>query len=270
MPSPHAQIPRKIVVLGDSQALPRGKAWGNVDVELTYPWQLQARLKERFGLDAPVVIERGMRSRTIEDVLLEWEEQVTLKKPDVVVLNVGGADCTPRVLGRRHKKFWERFPVAAVRNRVLDLEYRYRRRILSSIEGRPYVPLARFKRHLAEIVRLSEASGVRQVLLMNLLPISDKLEYFWPGLAKNTEDYNRAIAEMDGVGPVRVFDFHGLVTSWGGPDRTTLDSMHLRPEAHRLLAAELERAILEPRALGLSPAEFLQRSPEHEHRNVEP
>jgi hypothetical protein len=58
----HKDIPNKVVIFADSQALPRGKTWGNLPVELTYPWLMQQLLKQEHGDRAPVIIERGMRN----------------------------------------------------------------------------------------------------------------------------------------------------------------------------------------------------------------
>ena len=90
----------KIVVMADSLAMAR-EGETNVAYETTYPYLLDQWLRQRFGSRAPLLIERGMRRRTIEYVLDEWYELVDLRKPEVVIVHVGIVDCAPRVFLRR-------------------------------------------------------------------------------------------------------------------------------------------------------------------------
>jgi len=57
----------KIVVMADSLAMAR-EGETNVAFEATYPYLLDQSLRRRFQAEAPLVIERGMRRRTIEYV----------------------------------------------------------------------------------------------------------------------------------------------------------------------------------------------------------
>src|SRR6185503_6668370 len=98
----------RIVILADSLVLPREEVGGEHCFEATYGFALYRALRDRFGGEAPLVIERGMRLRTIEAVLTDWHEQVTLRKADVVVVHVGVVDCAPRLFLRRERRFLAR------------------------------------------------------------------------------------------------------------------------------------------------------------------
>lgn len=236
----------KILIFADSQALPRGRQWGNIPYESTYPWVLQRILCERLGPDAPQVIERGMRSRTILDVLEEWEEQVSLKRPDVVVLNIGGSDCIPQILSRWQRRTIERMSNQKLRNRLLYFEFRNRRRLLRWFPGRVHVPLSKFKRCIEETIKRCREDGVRKLILLTIIPISDKLEILVPGLRRNAAEYNSMISSFADGRMVSVVDLDALVQSWGGMDKLSVDALHLRPEGHRKLAEILSQEIVNP------------------------
>src|SRR5918992_220711 len=104
----------KIAILADSLALPREDVGGDEMLEVTYPYLLDQSLRRQFGANAPLVYERGMRRRTIEYVLDDWNEQVELKKPDVVIVHVGIVDCAPRVFLRREGAFVANIRIAWV------------------------------------------------------------------------------------------------------------------------------------------------------------
>lgn len=231
------------MIFSDSQALPRGENWGAVPYESTYPWVLRQLFLEHYGRSAPHVIERGMRYRTVEDVLREWHEEVELKRPEVVVLQVGGSDCAPRVLGRRQREWLDNFPIPSIGKKIRQVEFRYRRHLLSRLPGSVYVGEERFRKALNEVVTRADVAGVQHLLLLNICSISDKLEMLCPGLRRNAERYNAIIEEVAKRSPCKLVDFRALLDDWGGPDRLTVDSMHMRPDGHRRLAAFLHNEI---------------------------
>ena len=56
----------KVVILADSLALPREEVGGERCFEACYPYLLHESLRDEFGKEAPLIIERGMRLRTVE------------------------------------------------------------------------------------------------------------------------------------------------------------------------------------------------------------
>jgi len=237
--------PKRILIFSDSQALPRGTGWGSLAYEQTYPYRLHEIFRTAMGIEAPLVLERGKRYRTIEDVGREWEEEVVLKRPDVVVLNVGGSDCAPRLLPRKLREFCEDFPLASAGRQILKLEARWRRPALARFGGRPYVSLDRFSTTIEAIVRRAAKDGVRRLILANIMPVSDKLEFMCPGVRANVRLYNDILVRYRKDPRVTFFDLHARVEEWGGADRNTVDSMHFKPEAHAKMAEALFHLIME-------------------------
>jgi lysophospholipase L1-like esterase len=233
----------KVVILADSLALPRQAGEGDIPYEATYPYLLDQSLRRQSNQRAPWIIERGMRSRTIESVLDEWFEMVELRGAEVVVVHVGIVDCAPRVFMPRERAFVERLRPARVRVRFLDFVHRHRRRIIQ-MRGRVYVPAWKFKARVEEVVRRARASGVRSLVFINIIEPPSQMEERSPGFRRNVEDYNRILqAQADGQG-VHLIDLDRLIREGGGPEELTVDGIHVNRTGHRMLAQELERHLL--------------------------
>jgi hypothetical protein len=170
----------KIVVMADSLAMAR-EGETNVAYETTYPYLLDQWLRQRFGSQAPLVSERGMRRRTIEYVLDEWYELVDLRKTDVVVVHVGIVDCAPRVFLRRERQFVENLRPGFLRRSILDYVHRHRRAVVN-MRKKVYVPPERFNALVGQVMAKAKASELRSLVIVNIITPP---------------------AEMDGAAPVR-------------------------------------------------------------------
>lgn len=234
----------RVVILADSLALPRQEGEGNIPYEATYPYLLDEGLRGRLGRRAPWIIERGMRSRTIGKVLEEWFELVQLRRAEVVVIHVGIVDCAPRVFMPRERAVVERLRPARLRIRFLDFVHRHRRRIVSARQ-RTYVPLESFRRMAEEVARRGREEGLRALLFVNIIEPPQGMEERSPGFQRNVAEYNRVLAAQAVEPWVRLIDLDGLIKARGGAERLTVDGIHINEEGHRMLAAELERHLIE-------------------------
>jgi lysophospholipase L1-like esterase len=233
----------KIVILADSLALARQEGGGNIPFEFTYPYSLDQSLRKRLGQDSPLVIERGMRSRTIERVLDDWFEQVELKAADVVIVRVGVVDCAPRVFLRRECGFIENLRPKRLRKLILNFVNKNKSRIVL-LRRLVYVPPARFKRLVEEMVQRARSCKVVSLLLINIISPPDPLEQRSQGFQKNVRIYNQILSEQVDGRSIQLIDLNSLVQQEGGPEQLTIDGIHINEEGHRILARELEAHIL--------------------------
>ncbi|HEV7860371.1 MAG TPA: SGNH/GDSL hydrolase family protein [Pyrinomonadaceae bacterium] len=233
----------KVVILADSLALPRQAGEGNIPFEATYPYLLDESLRGKLAHRAPLIIERGMRSRTIERVLDEWFEMVQLRGAEVVVVHIGIVDCAPRVLMPRERAFVERLRPARLRVRFLDFIHRHRRRIVQT-RGRVYVPVLKFKAGVEEVVRRAREARVRSLVFINIIEPPPEMEERSPGFRRNVEDYNRILRAQAAEQGVHLIDLDNLIREHGGPEELTVDGIHINHTGHKMLAQELERHIL--------------------------
>jgi predicted dehydrogenase len=121
--------PLRVVAIADSLALARIKPVV-IHWEETWPSRLAVELRAA-GVDAEV-INCGSRERTA-DLLLdyEFEEHVVCKQPDVVIVQVGIVDCSPRIFSRRERTFLNRrFVPARLRDWIVRRRSERRQELL--------------------------------------------------------------------------------------------------------------------------------------------
>jgi len=226
----------KIVIFGDSLALPREDVGGGKLLEVTYPFLLDQSLRRQFGAAAPVVFERGMRRRTIEHVLDEWNELVELRKPQVVIVHVGIVDCAPRVFLRREASFVANIRFAWLRDRIFKFTHDHRRRIVQ-FRRKVYVPLPRFERLVQQVVEKARENEVQSLVFINIISPPDSVEERSPGFQSNVIAYNQVLQAQT------KHDFVSLIDLNGGSDVLTVDGIHLNESGHMLLAQRLSEHV---------------------------
>jgi len=234
----------KIAILADSLALPRDDVGGEQMLEVTYPFLLDQSLRQQFGSNAPMVFERGMRRRTIEYVLDDWNEQVELKKPEMVIVHVGVVDCAPRVFLRREGAFVANIRIPWVRDRILKFAHDHRRGIVER-RRKVYVPLWRFEKLVEQVVQKAKDTAVKSLVFINIIDPPDAVEERSPGFQKNVVAYNRVLQEQTKQSIVTLIDLNRMIHEEGGSAELTVDGIHLNERGHALLAHELEQHILD-------------------------
>lgn len=233
----------KITILADSLGLPRDDVGVGDYFEVTYTYLLDQSLKARFGSRAPMLIEKGTRRRTVEYVLDDWNEEVELKKPQILIIHVGIVDCAPRVFLRREYNFVAGLRFTWVRKRILKFAHDHRRRIIET-RRKVYVPLARFEKLVDEVVQRAQRDQVRLLLFINILSPPDAIEARSPGFQRNVDLYNQVLSRQTQHPHVELLDLNGIVQAEGGTEALTIDGIHLNERGHKLLLRELEKHVM--------------------------
>jgi acyl-CoA thioesterase-1 len=233
----------KISILADSLSLPREDVGGDELLEVTYPFLLDRSLRKHFGDAAPLIFERGMRRRTIEYVIDEWNEQVELRKPDVVIVHVGIVDCAPRVFLRREASFVANIRFGWLRDRIFKFSHDHRKGIVK-FRRKVYVPLPRFERLVKTVVQKARETNVKSLVFINIICPPDSVEERSPGFQRNVMEYNRVLQEQTKHAFVTLIDLNGMVKDGGGSEKLTVDGIHLNEQGHILLAEKLEELVL--------------------------
>lgn len=232
----------KIVIMADSLAMAR-EGETNVAFEATYPNLLEQSLRRRFGSEAPWVIERGMRRRTIEYVLDEWYELVDLRRPEVVVIHVGIVDCAPRVFLRRERQFVENLRPAFLREAILSNVHRHRSAIVKT-RKKVYVPPDRFNALVGQVLARSKASKLRSLVIVNIITPPAEMDERSPGFIKNVGIYNQILKTHAEANGAHLIDLDGMIKEAGGVEQLTVDGIHLNDAGHKMLANAIETHIL--------------------------
>lgn len=232
----------KISILADSLALPREDVGEHNRFEVTYPYLLDRSLRQRFGSQAPLVMERGRRRRTIEYVLDDWNEEVELKSPEVVIVHVGVVDCAPRVFLRREHTFVSRIRFTPLREGILRFAHNHRRSIILK-RRRVYVPLWRFEKHVVEVVQRAKRDKVRLLVFINIISPPDSIEERSPGFQQNVILYNQVLSKQTEHAHVALIDLNDILCREGGSKSLTVDGIHLNEKGHGLIAQGLEKLV---------------------------
>jgi lysophospholipase L1-like esterase len=232
----------KIVVMADSLAMAR-EGETNISFEATYPYLLDQSLRHRLGSEAPVVIERGMRRRTIEYVLDEWYELVDLRRPEIVVIHVGIVDCAPRVFLRRERQFVENLKPAFLRDSILRNAHRHRRRIVN-FRKKVYVTADRFNELVGQVVARAKQSKLKSLVMVNIIKPPAEMDARSPGFISNVGIYNEILKTHATASGVHLIDMDQMITTAGGVEKLTVDGIHINEIGHELLAKEIENHVL--------------------------
>ena len=232
----------KIVVMADSLAMAR-EGETNVAYETTYPYLLDQWLRQRFGSQAPLVSERGMRRRTIEYVLDEWYELVDLRKTDVVVVHVGVVDCAPRVFLRRERQFVENLRPGFLRRFILDYVHRHRRAVVN-MRKKVYVPPERFNALVGQVMAKAKASELRSLVIVNIITPPAEMDERSPGFIRNVGIYNEILRTHAEANGAHLIDIDRLIKEAGSVEQLTVDGIHINEAGHKMLAQEIEKHVL--------------------------
>lgn len=171
-----------ILIHADSLALPRD----GVGYDKTWP----ARLRERFP-DTHVVTKAQTDNTT--DGLHHQYDYVNRRLlehygPDIVVIQLGIADCAPRYFRRMEKAAISRLP--GLLQRVMLFAGQ---RLRSRSPRRAYVPPEQFKHNLVTFLKRVDMTDASTVVLVNILSPSEKYETKNPAAPSSIEKYNEII-----------------------------------------------------------------------------
>lgn len=246
----------RVVVLGSSTAfmvVPRPASWDDAP----WPALLEGALLDR-GVHARVDLHARWFAHVL-DLLPRFEQWVRDAAPDVVVLNIGYVDAQPRVVPTwfaRHVTTWEgglRRSGQIYRRRVVPPLRSAAREVQRRTAPRAglrasRVPPALFERAVQRLARLCVREIGAVVVLLDIDPVSDRIEHFMPGMRARTEHYNGilrrvAATPVDGRGWVVALPTSEVVRA--DPELLLPDGVHRSPEGHRRVAVRVADAIVQ-------------------------
>lgn len=233
-------MPDKVVsIIADSLALPRHKKDGDTAYAKTYPYLLRLLL----GAEGYHFVEAGKRSRTILDAVAEYDELVTLRKAEILILHVGLVDCAPRVFTEEKRYFISQLPWV-LRAPILKFIKLARPYFIDGREIIQWVPPEKFKTTCTDIIARAKNDRLKRVIFIDILMPNDEVENRSPGFRKCVDEHNaiiHALTADDGF--LQVVNINPLIDGNGGNAALTVDGMHLNDEGHRLLTDQLARLI---------------------------
>jgi lysophospholipase L1-like esterase len=190
----------------------------------------------------------------VQEFIGRYEADIRDPFPDVLVLHFGMAEAQTNLLPTavvRHFGTWHRgsHPVAvAYRGRVAPRLWKaaraYQRWAGSHDDGRTHrLSPQRFTRDMTRLVELIRKDVAPLVLLLDLDPITGRVEYWLPGQSARRDHYQKLLFEIAGQfdDAVRVVEASKTITD---VDTQVPDGLHRTAAAHRLTAELLRDEIL--------------------------
>jgi acyl-CoA thioesterase I len=221
---------KKIIIVTDSVSMPRAE----IRYEETWIHLLR---KEFPHYD---IIDRPGRGSTSTRLVTEGGGGVDLLEmymPDIVILQLGMADCAPRLFNKRGLEYRivSRTLPAWARRRYIDWVKKHRVRDPGVTE----VPPEEFRANISAFFRRAQSIGAR-VLIIPILPPIDLQVRKSPHVAVNVERYNAIYREVVAQFPdVTIVD---PFRNNGGIDINDLaiDEVHVNPAGLRMIFESLK------------------------------
>jgi len=225
----------KVLVLADSLAMPRLQ--DGISYENTYPILLQERLRRTFRDQSPLIIEKAKRSRTIVDVVKDWDEEVVVKQAQVLIVHVGITDCAPRVFLPKETEFLLTFLPQPTVDAIFAYVHEHRPDIIANTP-RVYVKPEEFRNGVRTVVRKAKEANLKGLLFINILTPSLGLQERSPHLDENVHKYNRILAD-ECQPPAQLIDVNSLL----GPECLLNEGIHFSRKGHEILANQLNHYV---------------------------
>jgi lysophospholipase L1-like esterase len=229
-----------ITILGDSLVVPRLE----LPYSATYPYKLSVMLGSEF-----LVVNKARRNNTVEEQTSEagagylTEDVEYMKESCYFVIHIGICDCAPRVFSRRQNLMLQKMPL--IGKPIINFKSKYRRFFTKNFPM-VYVSKKDFGTKFDLLIRTIFAkTSAQKVFVVNIADTTNENKYRSYGFEKNLNEYNTIIKDVTSRfgDRVDVFDTYSLTIK--RPELLWEDGIHIKEEAHDLIAQYLYDRIKE-------------------------
>lgn len=224
---------------------------GGPRTDLAFPRAMEMELRLQ-GFDVESRVE-SVPGESIARARRRWPGQVLGFSPDVIVLCLGHYEAIHILLPRWFERHMNTQSAGTgrlesmYRQWVLRPTYRTLARTQAALDRAFGHALSKRRvKHAAAgvsaIVRGARQVGSPLVVLMEIAPLTERYERWFPAMNHRIDRINeglRGIADADSSGEVCYFETRKIVAALGGPQDVTPDGFHFSPEAHGTIGREL-------------------------------
>ena len=205
-------------------------------IKTTYVKELKKKLNEYDGeIDITIL---GKTYYTSCDAIIDINKpKISEKDYDIVIINLGINDCSPRLLNITYRNLLMKLPKHLgfiIRKFILR---KYRKTLFKIFGKRLLVTPEEYEDNLIKIIKLLT---IKKVILMTISPINAKLENKLPGISINILEFNNRLKKID---KVELFDCHKLISKIG-PEKALIDGVHYYEDTCEKIAYNLNQIIL--------------------------
>lgn len=231
---------KKILIVGDSLGMVRPDE--GILIEDIYPYLLQKALSNDF-----FVINASQRANNSSRIISKdyAYEHIDATKPDIVILQIGIVDCTPRLFTEIQKKIMAGITLISWLKPVISKYIKkksQRRYDLTKKREIVHVPLGKFEVNLVNFFeKIKSVSPDATFIVINILYPGSAMTSRNFGLVENVMNYNQkltGIATSYSSKIIDIFNFTQL-----SPEVVLTDGHHIGKKAHQFIAQEALKAI---------------------------
>lgn len=229
-----------VTVLGDSLVVPR--------IELpyseTYPYMLSVKLGNRY-----LVVSKARRNNTVVEQTSEagagylTEDVEYMKESCYFVIHIGICDCAPRIFSQRQHLMLQKMPV--IGKPTINFKSKHRRFFTKHFPI-VYVNKKEFGTRLDLLIEtIFSKTSAKKVFIINIADTNEENKYRSFGFEGNLRDYNKIINDVSSKygDKINIFDTYSLTMKT--PALLWEDGIHIKKEAHELIAEYLYNKIKE-------------------------
>jgi hypothetical protein len=229
-----------VTILADSLAMPRPE----LSYSDLYPYKLSILLGGDF-----LVVNKARRNNTVVEQASETgpgylvEEVSYMKESSYFVVHIGIVDCAPRIFSRREHATLERLP--AIGKPIINFKSAHRR-FFTKHFPKVYVEKDDFRSHLDLLINtIANKTSAEKVFIINIADTNEENKSRSFGFSNNLKEYNSIIADVSKKynDKVDVFDLYSKTKEI--PALVWEDGIHIKKEAHQMIAEYLGKKILE-------------------------
>lgn len=209
----------KIIILGDSLALPRPHRIKDfnpeIDKELavhfedTYGFLLEKELRAEYPSSGPTVMNRAQRFSTMKDIANQFSDHLFYFQPDVIVIQVGIVDC------------WFR----------------------DELGGKQLVNVAEFEQYYRYILTMLQKRPETKLIVVGICPTSMKMEKRYPGLLRQIQLYNQVLKSGENQHQVFFVEMESYINSHNPHIYLLPDDHHLNKQGHVLVFKQIFKIV---------------------------
>ncbi len=236
----------KLGLYGDSLSMARENIVNNED---RYFYLLLQEIKNKYPNALLETIQRSKASITSaemsfhslhDSVYYNWQGKIA-------IVQIGIVDCSPRPVDAETRQKISNLP-SVLKKIAITYLHRNRRKILLKGQASFITPITNFKKNYTTILtNLNKIFDT--IVVINIAPTNDEIEYRSPGLSQSINEYNVAIneciAELN-LKKIKFIDVHSFITtSIEHRDNFIVkeDGHHITPLTHRYIFTKLKEFI---------------------------
>ena len=240
-PDPHAI--RRVLIIGDSNCLPRREG------KYRHSWV--SLLKQALAGDDIIVLADGSRTteylalnpRTRPDGKIDYDpSSLEMFDPAIVILNLGIVDCAPRLFTRNESRVLGLLPTPLRKTAIATARW-----LRSRTARRVYVHRGAFEHNVRQYLDRCSAVPVEKIIIIGIPSPDARCTRKNPGIRQAVADYNAILARLAAGRPWAVL-VDPLHPEQEISELYTEDGYHLSTRGHVIVFEALARALGLPAA----------------------